>query len=725
MPLPGITYITVHGTYLDILDNPCSGSITFTPPPVLVDPGSSVVYSHPVSANLDSTGSFSVSLVCTDNAPLVPVGWAYTVTERISGAATRTYQVFLPHTLGSSVDFSTVTPIPTVTGVPAIIPSGVVAPGYGGLAYSQTWTGNNTFTGTTVFSGPVTLSGYIATGAAASGDLSGTYPGPTVAKINGVTVTGAPTTGQVITATSAISATWQTPTGGGGGGVQIGGDLGGTLSVPTVISTHLSAALPLAQGGTGAATAAGARTNLGLGTAAVENIGTDPTVILPVHVAVAGTVGAVADIGHGHPYQPWQFHVAAYGAYGDDTHDDTTAWINAVNAAYTYAQNHRGYAELLYDPLPYLIASAPITGGSTLGNAQIPLPVNAETAQKIILSFRSTRGQYALYHWHQTTSQKAGAILHSTWNAGTTTPTVGEASVLGGPTFHYLGDPPSSWNNLMVSIDGLGIVVPTNPCIAGIDLAYIAEASVNDINVLAISAGTGAPQIPDPNWAFGLRMPICGNNDVADIGRYSCEGLVYGLIGFEHIEAESIRLINCFDGLTIFSGSGFPHNNHFNYVSIENCTQCIALAGSFNKLIIDVCDLEWGSGAIIRDGGATPAIGRIGFTSNGATGDSLNAALSSGANAVTVINGTLGLEVVNLDQRLGAVTAPTLPASGTALTNPFWRTCEVTIAGGTVTQIAVDGANRLITSGTVTVPPGKTIAVTYSVAPSWSWCVVS
>lgn len=65
-------------------------------------------------------------------------------------------------------------------------------------------------------------------------------------------------------------------------------------------------------------------------------------------------------------------------------------------------------------------------------------------------------------------------------------------------------------------------------------------------------------------------------------------------------------------------------------------------------------------------------------------------------------------------------TAMTLAATGVASLNPNPVARSITISGGTVTQIAVSGTNTGQTSGTFTVPPGGSITVTYSVAPTFT-----
>ena len=59
-----------------------------------------------------------------------------------------------------------------------------------------------------------------------------------------------------------------------------------------------------------------------------------------------------------------------------------------------------------------------------------------------------------------------------------------------------------------------------------------------------------------------------------------------------------------------------------------------------------------------------------------------------------------------------------LPASGVAFTNTNGWAVEVIISGGTVTQIAKNGVNTGLTSGSFIVGPGETLTPTYSVAPT-------
>jgi hypothetical protein len=69
----------------------------------------------------------------------------------------------------------------------------------------------------------------------------------------------------------------------------------------------------------------------------------------------------------------------------------------------------------------------------------------------------------------------------------------------------------------------------------------------------------------------------------------------------------------------------------------------------------------------------------------------------------------------------GAQTPPAVAASTVAVTNSFAFPCLVQIFGGTVSVVSVGGVALSLVGSIALVPAGATIALTYAVAPTWTW----
>lgn len=72
----------------------------------------------------------------------------------------------------------------------------------------------------------------------------------------------------------------------------------------------------------------------------------------------------------------------------------------------------------------------------------------------------------------------------------------------------------------------------------------------------------------------------------------------------------------------------------------------------------------------------------------------------------------------------GSVASPAMPASGTALNNPFNAPTRVFIGGGTVTSILINGVSTNLTSGMFVLGQGENITINYTAAPTWEWMIV-
>jgi len=77
------------------------------------------------------------------------------------------------------------------------------------------------------------------------------------------------------------------------------------------------------------------------------------------------------------------------------------------------------------------------------------------------------------------------------------------------------------------------------------------------------------------------------------------------------------------------------------------------------------------------------------------------------------------LRRVGYSQAVLTAAAFAIPASTVAYTNASQGNQQITVGGGTVTVIAVNGVTTGLTSGSFVLNPADTITLTYSAAPTW------
>lgn len=98
---------------------PIAGTVTFQPTPsYLIDAAVTpklIILPKPVTVTLDANGSFSVSLVATDDTDLNPTGWNYRVTFQLIGASFGAFNINVPE--GATVDLAIASPVASSNGV--------------------------------------------------------------------------------------------------------------------------------------------------------------------------------------------------------------------------------------------------------------------------------------------------------------------------------------------------------------------------------------------------------------------------------------------------------------------------------------------------------------------------------------------------------------------------------------------------------------------------------
>lgn len=410
--------------------------------------------------------------------------------------------------------------------------------------------------------------------------------------------------------------------------------------------------------------------------------------------------------------------------------DDSAAVKSAMSAAQNYLRNQPYYAELVFDARCYILATAPVPGGDlasgiTYGNAQIPLPVVdlSGTGPKRVIVIRGTSDNSTLDFWWQSAPTITGTTIFSMVEiTGTNDPTYGPQAVVGGP--QAAGSFTHGVNNVCVVIDGIQIVCPFNTGMIALDFWLMAQYAIKTASLDVFAGVLGTPnknQIATNGNGQGLRTNNTGFNDRCDIDSLTIEGYYCGMSVDEHISCNRVAIIYAHFGMYISgaSVSGTNQGAHgcwFGYASLEQVAYCVFVQGSAGGtlfgLVIENLDNEGAVTAHVSDPNNN-LVGRVNLMPT-----------QSQALTPPIVVGAGNLELKNVSQARGHVTAPAVPATTVALLNPFWRDVAVTVTGGGVTAITVDGTSVGQVAGTVIVPSGKTIALTYTGSPAWVWTVL-
>lgn len=281
--------------------------------------------------------------------------------------------------------------------------------------------------------------------------------------------------------------------------------------------------------------------------------------------------------------------------------DDTAAFQACVNAAVAFARVFSGAARV-FIPLGqrkfYVIAGALVTGGSTLGNAQITFPIIPTTENKVCLTIEGINNASATQHWEQLVPQLSGSTLisfgaHANPSVqNTNTNANGNACMFGGPTFtNGYGVAPGLFSNMSVTFKNVSLLNTYTH--DGISYGAIDCYGVGNLNLIDMAAGTTGTvaggdfisgSIFGSGAVVGILMPAPGNNDNCYVSNVTIHGgYTYAILFGEHTVADRVCILYCWAALCIvgtYAGSvGATHGFYFAQTSVEACTKLMDFMG--------------------------------------------------------------------------------------------------------------------------------------------------
>lgn len=280
----------------------------------------------------------------------------------------------------------------------------------------------------------------------------------------------------------------------------------------------------------------------------------------------------------------------------------------------------------------------------------------------------------------------------------------------------------------------------------GIDKVYIDGSGGTNGTCLVIAAGSRYPKIGDirinaASGGMGLAANGTTGQEVIE-GRIGSVTVFGGYTNFRFVCC-SMFVIDKLDSIAahandvVFTGDGGSgFTDGFQIAQLQTTSQQgssgvqvkVGESTTAKACGIHITDLETNGPT-----GWTP----IEFNCPAVTGEDssilnwYNQSAVHGPSALVFNNASAGSLVVNniidADNWTG-LTSPAVPASGTAVQNPFGVACTVAVTdSGTGTSIAVGGITVATVAAGATIPirvgARQSITLTYTTAPTWAWAI--
>lgn len=528
----------------------------------------------------------------------------------------------------------------------------------------------------------------VTTNANLTGDTTSAGNTTTTGKVNGTAIPASPGIGQVPAATSTTAAVW----------------VSGVNNGSWVFDVRTSGAKGDGQIVTdGAMSSSSSTTTLTCGTSA-------PFVPGDVNKAIvvkgANTVGVTSLVGTIATYVSATqvtlsvaCTVTVSGATVMWATDDTAAVQTTINNAVTYAKAHSGTATVYVPPPPgafYGIAGALVTGGSTLGNSQLTLPVISGTGQAVTLTITSGNSCGATRYFNQLVPATAGTTLFSmappytsAGNQNTAINGNGNASLIGGPTGKNGYGNASLFSNMTLVLDG--VILMTTHSANGFTYSAGNFWGLSRVEIRNCGWGTAATfaggdfsslSTFGTGVGIGILLPGNSNNAHTVVDNCTCNGgYTYGIYATEHAVIKASCLLYCWALLCPVgvygdggSGTGAVHAVYVDQIALEGCINHVDMIGNGSG----------GVGPTLR--GMMDCESTQQWTGTG-LGDARGSVRLYGSGLTTVTLATASaVEVINDFTAPGPISTPSF-ALNTAQINTTWRWANVWVAITTGTGI--------------------------------------